>query len=310
MVSVVSSRSQPISLTEATLNPTNTSSLLPATIYTHDFNPTLTSLPSIAVLETPSASQKIQVKLEKPSLKRDPYSISEDGHFVGHDGFIVPNSVEEFIERYPRCIHDRVRLRWPHVSVVEREDYESELLIFLMILPEESKFRTPGYNGFPHGCKDRIQTFSPDRSYGAAEPRFFHYLKIILTNYFNSLWKRTLSNPLQRYDTLSLFSADADGTIIDDAYIANLTREGRASGMTCDLVLEGRILVDEFVCYVKQHNPELIEVMDAIQMTDTFIEAQRAVGLTERFFLRARNRLAVLYSCFEKGEDPPRQRRV
>jgi len=39
------------------------------------------------------------------------------------------------------------------------------------------------------------------------------------------------------------------------------------------------------------------------------IEAQRAFGFTERLFTRARNRLAVLYSCLDAGTDPPRQRK-
>lgn len=222
----------------------------------------------------------------------------------------MPNSVEEFLERYPRYIRDRVRSRWTHVSLTEREDYESDLLVFLIALPEGSKFRTSGYNGLPHGCKDRIQTFNPDRAYGASKPCFFNYLKIIVTNHFNSLWQKARSNPIQRHDTLSLYSSDAYGSIIDDAYIYNLTSAGSASGRTCDLSLVGCILINEFVCYVKQHNPELVEVVSAIQMTNTYIEARRAVELTEGLFSRARKRLAVLYSCFEKGEDPPRQRKI
>ncbi|HSY35603.1 MAG TPA: hypothetical protein VK814_07635 [Acidobacteriaceae bacterium] len=292
------------------MNLINTSSLLPAIIRAHDLNPSLDCPPSIAVFETPSASQDVQVEPRKPSPKRDPYSISEDGHFVGHDGFIVPICVEEFIERYPRYIRDSVRRRLPHVRDLEREDYESEVLIFLMVLPEESKFCAPGYNGFPHGCRDRIQTFNPDQSHGASEPRFLNYLKMILTNYLNSLWKRAQSNPIQRYDTLDIFSSDANGNIVDDAYIANLTSEGSPSAMTYDQMLVGGILVDEFVCYVKQHDPELVEVMGAIQMTDTYIEAQRVLGLTERFFARARSRLAVLFCCFDRGEYPPQQRKV
>lgn len=50
--------------------------------------------------------------------------------------------------------------------------------------------------------------------------------------------------------------------------------------------------------------------MRTIQVTDTYIEAQRELGFTEGLFTRARNRLAVLYSCLNKGTDPPRQRKV
>jgi hypothetical protein len=37
----------------------------------------------------------------KPVWKRDLYTISQDGHFIGHDAFVVPRSFEEFYERYP-----------------------------------------------------------------------------------------------------------------------------------------------------------------------------------------------------------------
>jgi hypothetical protein len=77
-----------------------------------------------------------------------------------------------------------------------------------------------------------------------------------------------------------------------------------------DQAIQNGILVDEFFRFVKIHNPELLEVIRAIQTTDTYGEAQCAVGLTERLFIRARSRLVVLYSCFDKGTDPPRQRKV
>jgi hypothetical protein len=35
-----------------------------------------------------------------------------------------------------------------HGTDLELEDHESELLIFLMSLPDKSKFRALGYNGF------------------------------------------------------------------------------------------------------------------------------------------------------------------
>ena len=116
-------------------------------------------------------------------------------------------------------------------------------------------------------------------------------------------------NPVQRYNTLSLYSLDRDGTLIE-AYIYAFTREGGASEMNYDQSMENSILADKFVSFVKTHNPELLEVMNTIQMTDTFVEAKHAVGFPERLFIRARNRLAVLYSCFDKGTDPPRQRKV
>jgi hypothetical protein len=247
-------------------------------------------------LQTLPIVQEVQVASVKPLPNRDPYTISGDGHFIGHDGFIVPRSVEELIDRYPRYLRDRVRRRWWHASTAEREDYESELLVFLMTLPKDSKFRTPGYNGFPQGCKDRVQTFSPDDAYGASEPRFFHYLKVILTNHFNSLWAKTFSDPIRHHDTLNLYSSDHDGDVIDESYLHTLTSEIATLGTNYDLVIEENIFVDEFVAYVGKHNPELLEVIKAIQATDTLVEAKNELGFNERFFARARNRLMTLSS--------------
>ena len=104
----------------------------------------------------------------RPGAKCDLYTVSEDGHFIGHDGFVVPRSFEEFFERHPGYVRGRVRLLWPNVSSSEREDRESELLIFLMTLPKKSKFRALGYNGPPK----RLQGPRPDLQSGAC-PRCF-----------------------------------------------------------------------------------------------------------------------------------------
>jgi hypothetical protein len=207
-------------------------------------------------------------------------------------------------------VRGRVRLRWPKVSSAECEDRENELLLFLMTLPEKSKFRAPGYNGLPLGCKDRIQTFSPDQAYGASKPRFFNYVKMILTNHLTSLSVKASSDPVQRYNTLSLYSLDPHGTVIDEAYINALCGEGGALVTSYDQAIENCILVDKFQRFVKTYNPELLVIIRAIQMADTFVEAQHALGFPSRFFTRARNRLVALYACFDNGTSPPRQRKV
>jgi hypothetical protein len=142
----------------------------------------------------------------------DPHTISEDGHFVGLDGFVVPRSFKEFFERHPRYVRGRVRLCWPEGADSEREDREGELLIFLM--PDKSKFRALSYNGYPDGCKDRIQTFSPGLAYGASAPRFFNYIKIILTNRLVSLWQKAAADPVRTSNTSSFYSLEPDGTLI------------------------------------------------------------------------------------------------
>lgn len=296
---------------ETYLNSTHTFSVIPATIGTDLLNTDPTYLASPTLLEAVRTVQETRAAAPaKCGGKRDLYTVSEDGHFVGDDGFVVPRSFKEFFESHPRYVRSRVRLFWPKASGAECEDRESELLIFLMTLPEKSKFRAQGYNGFPQGCRDRIQTFSPDHAYGASKPRFLNYVKMVLTNHCISLSAKASSDPVQRHSMFSLYSLDPSGVVIDEEYINVLSGGGGAFGIIYDQMIENRILVDQFLSFVKTYNPELLVIIRAIQMTDSFVEAQHALGFPSRLFTRARNRLKALYANFEKGTMPPRQRKV
>ena len=122
----------------------------------------------------------------------DAYTV-RDGHFVGHDGFIVPNCFIEFHQRFPTYVADWVRKRVRDcVSATEAEDWTQELLLHLAVLPTCSKYRRDGK-------EDVIQSFSPERMHGANEARFRSFINQCLSNKFNTLYvrwrKRPLSNP-------------------------------------------------------------------------------------------------------------------
>lgn len=240
----------------------------------------------------------------------DTFTISQDGHYIGHDGFVVPKDFAEFYERFPDRVRGQVRCRRSACSEAERKDRESELLLFLMTIPEGSKYRETGYNGLPGGCTDRIQVFDPRLSGGANAARFFAFINKILQNRLTALVEKAFSNPINRYSTLSLNSAELDGDVIDEEYLSEFAGENSAVNTCCDRMIENCILIDEFFAFVRRHNPKLIPVLKALQTADTLVEAQKALGLTERTFFRARNRLVVLSSCFRKGDTPPRQRKV
>ena len=242
--------------------------------------------------------------------KRDTFSISQDRHYIGHDGFVVPINFAEFFDHYPQHVHWQVRCQWSICSEVEREDRENELLLYLMTIPEKSKCRSPGYNGLPDGCKDRIQIFDPNRCGGANLARFFYFINLMLRNHLTSIVQKASSDPIGRYDTLSLYSSAPDGTVIDEAYLSTLTSENSTVSMNYDQEIQSGIFMDEFFTFVRLYNPDLISVLNALPTTDTLGDAQKALGLTERMFGRARNRLAVLSLCFARGETPPRQRKV
>jgi hypothetical protein len=109
------------------------------TIGTHLSGPTPGYPPSLALMEAEPTVREAQAAPEKRGWTGDFYTISEDGHFIGQDGFVVPRSFEEFFGRHPRYVRGRVSLCWPNGTDSEREDHESELLIFLMSLPDKSR---------------------------------------------------------------------------------------------------------------------------------------------------------------------------
>lgn len=260
--------------------------------------------------EIPSELNENSTEPSAKPWKLDPYTISEDGHVVGQDGFVVPKDFAEFYERFPQHVRNFVHAHWTHASDTDREDREHELLLHLMTLPADSKFRQPGYNGIENGCEDRIQVFHPDSAYGASAKRFFWYINHCLRNHYFSQGRKAISNPVRRASTMSLNSADAAGEIIDEEYVFSRISKEYSSGCNYNHMLVEGVIVNEFLEYVEEHNPELISVLDVIGAADTFVDAQRMLGMSEKLFLRARNRLVVLHKHFLAGEVPPRQRKV
>jgi hypothetical protein len=160
-------------------------------------------IPSLIPSNSTTTFDFTPVKSPEPEKRLDTFKISRDGHYIGHDGFIVPWNFAEFYERYPDCVGGQVRGHWSICNKTEREDRESELLIYLMTIPEKSKFRQPGYNGLPDGCRDRIQIFNPGRTGGANAARFFSFINNMLRNHLSSLVQKESSNPLSRRTTIN-----------------------------------------------------------------------------------------------------------
>jgi hypothetical protein len=113
-----------------------------------------------------------------------------------------------------------------------------------------------------------------------------------------------------RHTTLSLNSLDGLGEMMDDDSIYAMASQSSRTGGSYHRILEDGILFTEFLVFVEKHKAELISVIDPISTTETFVEARKLLGLTEKLFLRARNRLGVLYTCFTSSTQPPRQLKV
>ena len=274
-------------------------------------SPTLTLVPGLVAAQTASTEPETLQEtgtFHGPLLHRDPYTVSPEGNFVGSDGFVVPKNFAEFNEAFPRAVKQWVRSAYQRASEAEKEDRVSELNLFLMTLPEGSKFSEPGYNGLEAGCTDRIQTFSPE-AFGVSGKRFFHWFNRLLFNQHIKLSKKAQGNPIQRFNTLSLFSQDADGQAIDDDFLFPLCNK-YSTATQHYTVLNNGVFIDKFIAYVEKHNPECVAVMNAIATKDTYVDAQISLGMDEKMFIRARNRIVLLHHHFDLGTEPTRQRKV
>ncbi len=241
----------------------------------------------------------------------DAYTISPDGHFVGVDGYVVPASYGEFLERHPLHIRNFVRRHMAKSSRDDQQDREQELHLYLMTLPEVTIYRAPGYNGRPEGCSDRVQTFHPERSYGASKPRFLNFINYLLIHAFISLAKKAHNNPVVRTNNLIIVTgALADATFVDDEYLHYAIPSISARSQVLQDAVENHVVLDEVQAYVETHNPELASVFQVLLSCDTYIEAQQTLGLSDQLFTRARNRLQDLMECYASGSQPPTQRKV
>jgi hypothetical protein len=241
----------------------------------------------------------------------DPFTISEDGHYVGNDGFIVPKNFSEFYE-FHRAYVRRWAMKHLFKPSVDDDvmDLEADLLMHLHSLPERSKARTPGYNGLPEGCKDVIESFNPRLQYGASAPRFFNYIKRCLYNRCNTIYAKTSKNPICSPGNYSVgtMSEDAPG-VVDDEYIHSHSASMGATNQSQISSLDTKMLILEFCDFVRKEEPYLIEVMTAIANTHTYGEATEELGIDDKAFQRHRSRLKVLAQCFESASAIPKQRK-
>lgn len=274
--------------------------------------PTSSSL--VAATSNPAPAERSDRKLfvKYSGHVREPYSVSADGHYIGEDGFVVPRSYAEFREQFPTHVRNFVDRHMFGYSQADCEDCTSELDIYLMTMPRVSKFREAGCNGFPDGCADRIQMFDPEKANGASKARFLSFINRLLTNCFISLRKQQYNNPVGRNSTLAItLQDDANGPgIISNEFLHLLSSSAYRQGQEVQRQMERHAEVSRIRSFVGRHNPELLPVLDALAITETFIEAQKMLGMNDQLFTRARNRLRTLTASFLQRQIPPRQRKV
>lgn len=203
----------------------------------------------------------------------DAYTV-RDGHFVGHDGFIVPNSFSEFYQRFPTHVANWLRRRVRDcVSATEAEDWTQELLLHLAALPSTSKHRRDGK-------EDVIQTFAPERMHGANEARFRSFINQCLSNKFNTLYIKWRKQPLSNPRNLP-FEADAEHGASDEFCHSN-SEYLRQAGCRSREREEQRFRLEEFVRHGEASIPRLQIALEAFHRTGNWGKTATTLRVGQR----------------------------
>lgn len=241
--------------------------------------------------------------VEKKRFKCDPFAI-RDGHYVGHDGFVVPKDFAEFYKRFPDYVH-----RWviKHVGMsASREDIEDctqDLIIHLSCLPQTSKYREAGK-------EDIVATFDPLRHHGANEARFRNYINLCLANKFRTMHSKRMKDALCRPGNFSVDGekADQDLGFVDELchkHSAHLRAAQKASQKQC----HDWAFLQEFFNFVRREDAKALLTIEALMLNGTRGEAAYWLGIAEVEFDRMHTRVRHLARCFMNGEAVPKQRK-
>jgi DNA-directed RNA polymerase specialized sigma24 family protein len=211
----------------------------------------------------------------------DAYSVRE-GHFVGHDGFIVPNNFSEFYQRFPAYVADWVRRRVHGcASASEAEDWTQELLLHLAALPVDSIHRRDGK-------RDVIQSFSPKRMHGANEARFRSFINQCLTNRFNTIYRKWRQRPLSNPSNRSFDVSGENGA--SDEFCHSNSNPLRQAGRRIREREEHRFRLEEFVNRTSDAIPGLKDVFEFFRTTGNWEETAKMFGRRKCASIRCRAR--------------------
>jgi hypothetical protein len=236
--------------------------------------------------------------------KADPFTVV-DGHYVGHDGFVVPKNFDEFHERFPEYVRNWVRRHLDRSTPKEDvEDWTQDLLIHLRCLPAISKHREAGK-------EDVVQTFDPCKHHGANSARFFNYINLCLGNKFRTMHSKRMKNPLCRLGNLSLttHSDETDRDQIGDEFCHSHSAYLRKRCERQEKQREARHALARFAEFVQREDSGMLPVMGAILATGSAEAASQQLATTKVEVCRTRARLRHLGRCFLNGEPVPRRRR-
>jgi len=246
----------------------------------------------------------LKTLVEGQTSKSDPFTI-RDGHFVGHDGFVVPRDFGEFYKRFPNYVPNWVRKHADRFATDEDlKDWTNDLLLHLSNLPEKSKHRQAGK-------KDTVQTFDPAKHYGANQARFWNYINLCLMNKFRSMRSKRIKDALFRPGNVSLGGqiGGEDLRSVDDEYCHSNSTHLQEAAKIAEKEAHDRARLQEFEDFVWRHDPKVLPAIKALLATGSQGDAANWLGITERESGRMLWRLRQLGKCFRDGVPVPRQRK-
>ena len=232
----------------------------------------------------------------------DPFTVI-DGHYVGHDGFVVPKNFDEFYERFPQYVRQWVRKHADRFAQPEDlEDWTQDLLIHLNSLPPTSKH-------WAAGKKDVVQTFDPRKHHGANSARFFNYINLCLANKFRSMHSARMNNPISRAGNVSLGGHldESDSGQVDDEFCHTHSEHLRRRCQQEERQRDAIHTLTEFVEFLRREDSNLFPAICAIAATSTPGAAAELLGITKADLRHLHNRLRKLGQFFLAGG--ARQRR-
>jgi hypothetical protein len=241
--------------------------------------------------------------VENKAYKADPFTIRE-GRYVGHDGFVVPRNFEEFYEQFPHYVRNWVNRHVGGSAPKEdMEDWTQDLLTHLLHLPSTSKHRETGK-------KDIVQTFDPQKHFGANQARFQNYINLCLTNKFRTLHSQRMKDALSQPRNVSLETQRERGDFgsVDDEFCHAHSEFLREAVNASEKQDRDRAFIREFMDFVRREDPNSVAAIEALFAAGTQGAGEFLV-MTETQLTRTRNRLRQLGRCFLDREPVPKQRK-
>jgi DNA-directed RNA polymerase specialized sigma24 family protein len=229
----------------------------------------------------------------------------EDGHFVGHDGFVVPKDFTEFYERFPLYVSNwvRKRLRWRGAES-DVQDWTQELLMHLHSLPPSSKHRLAGK-------QDVVQLFNPERMHGANEARFRSFINRCLANRFNTIYRSRTHEPLSNPNNLFLTAVEThEPMMASDEYCHEKSTRLRRGQFRRSKEHDNELRLKEIADIADGCDSDLRAAMEGFRTTGTWKETASLMCIGEKECASVRYRLRKLGRVLLSGGTPQaRQRR-